>query len=137
MNLNFTKTLALTLVIGLFYSSNSFAQTTQTAALDRGKNLVKLNFGSFLFKSVNIQYERAIHKKMTVGVGVRLMPKSSIPFSSSFDSADEQIGSLKLSNFAITPEVKWYFGKDVFKGFYVAPFLRLANYSAKLIMNLL
>ncbi|RYG15298.1 MAG: DUF3575 domain-containing protein [Chitinophagaceae bacterium] len=56
------------------------------------------------------------------------MPKGKLPFSSSFESIDDQLGSLEMGNFAITPEIKFYMGKGVFKGFYIAPFLKYANY---------
>jgi hypothetical protein len=118
-------------MVGLFFFSNGFTQaTTVKFPADTGKNLIKLHFGSFLFKSANIQYERAIKKRMALGLSIRWMPKSSVAFSSSFSDDDEVMGSFKTGNFAITPEIRWYFGKKVFKGFYVAPFLRLANYSA-------
>jgi len=129
MKLNFTKKLSLGLMISLFALQ---ASAQNFGSEDDGVNMVKLNFGSFLFKSFSAQYERALQKKMTVGIGFRFMPKSSLPFSSSLESADEQIASLKTSNIAITPEARFYFGKGVFKGFYVAPFVRFANYNASI-----
>ncbi|RZL42672.1 MAG: DUF3575 domain-containing protein, partial [Pedobacter sp.] len=113
-------------------SVQGFSQIKQTAAPDTGKNLIKLNLASLALKTFSVQYERAIHKKISVGMGVRLMPKGALPFSSSFDSIDDQLGSLELGNVAITPEIRFYMGKDVFKGFYIAPFLRYANYNASI-----
>lgn len=133
MNLNYSKKLILCAIIGLFFISNSFGQATNVKfPADTGKNLIKLNFGSFLFRTLNVQYERAIHKKMVLGLGIRFAPKGSVPFIASFGDDEEVTGSIKTGNFAFTPEVRWYFGKNVFKGFYVAPFLRLANYTAAL-----
>lgn len=131
MKQTFTKTLLLAFTLGLF-SIQGFAQTQKTAAPDTGKNLIKLNLASLALKTVSVQYERAIHKKISVGMGVRVMPKGSLPFSSSFDSIDDQLGSLELGNVAITPEIRFYMGKGVFKGFYVAPFIRYTNYNASI-----
>lgn len=83
-------------------------------------------------KTFHVQYERAIYGKTSVGLGLRIMPKGSLPFSSSFDSIDDQLGSLEMGNFAVTPEIKFYLGKGVFKGFYIAPFLKYANYSTSI-----
>lgn len=129
MKKTFTKTI-VTLIICSFCTLHSFAQKQGSSTADEGKNLVKINLASLALKTVSVQYERAIHKKISVGMGVRFMPKGSLPFSSSFDSVDDQLGSLELGNVAITPEIKFYMGKGVFKGFYVAPFLRYANYNA-------
>lgn len=129
MNLKFTKTLALLVIISIMSVSNSFAQKEST---DDGENLVKLNLPSLAMKTINVQYERAVFNKTSVGLGIRLMPKGSVPFSSSFDSIDDQLGSLELGNFAITPEIKFYLGKGVFKGFYIAPFLKYANYNTSI-----
>jgi len=128
MNLKITKSLALTMVTGLMSISFAFSQKTA----DTGNNLIKVNFVSLFMKTVNVQYERAIYGKTSVGLGVRMMPKGSLPFSSSFDSIDDQLGSLEMGNFAITPEIKFYMGKGVFKGFYIAPFLKYANYNASI-----
>lgn len=128
MNLKITKSLALTIVTGLMSISFAFSQKTA----DTGNNLIKVNFVSLFMKTANVQYERAIYGKTSVGIGLRIMPKGTLPFSSSFNSIDEQIGSLKTGNFAITPEIKFYLGKEVFKGFYIAPFLKYANYSASI-----
>jgi len=125
----FTKKI-ITLTIGSICTLQSFAQTQNATVTNEGKNLLKMNLISLALKTFSVQYERAIHKKISVGVGLRLMPKGSLPFSSSFDSIDEQLGSLELGNLAITPEIKFYMGKGVFKGLYVAPFLRYANYNA-------
>lgn len=131
MKKTFTKGLTFAIILGLF-TVQGFAQIQKTAAPDTGKNLIKLNFASLALKTFSVQYERAVYKKVSVGLGVRIMPKGSLPFSSSFDSIDDQLGSLELGNVAITPEIKFYMGKGVFKGFYVAPFLRYTNYNASI-----
>lgn len=132
MNLNFTKALALTLVTGLITLSSSYAQKTQSVSTDDGINLIKLNLPSLFMKTLNVQYERAIYGKTSVGLGLRIMPKGSLPFGSSLNNIDDQLGSLEMGNFAVTPEIKFYLGDGVFKGFYVAPFLKYANYNTSI-----
>ena len=132
MNLNFTKKNAAFLIACAISISSSFAQTEKTevkaTTADEGKNLIKLNLPSLVMKTVNVQYERAIYGKTSVGIGVRLMPKGKAPFSSALEEIDDQLGSLEMGNIAITPEIKFYMGKGVFKGFYIAPYLKYANY---------
>ncbi|TDG37532.1 DUF3575 domain-containing protein [Pedobacter changchengzhani] len=131
MNLNLKK-LGLTFVIGLGCLQVCLAQTNENSAVADGANLIKLNLPSLALKTLNVQYERAIYGKTSVGLGIRVMPKGSLPFSSLFNDIDDQLGSLELGNVAITPEIKFYLGKGVFKGFYIAPYLRYANYNASI-----
>lgn len=120
------------LIVGLFTAQNSLAQEQKMVTPDTGKNLIKLNIGSLVLKTFSVQYERGINKKISIGLGLRIMPKGSLPFATSSKSIDDQLASLELNNIAITPEIKFYFGKGAFKGFYVAPFLRYANYNASI-----
>lgn len=98
-------------------------------------NLVKVNLLAIPLSNFSFQYERALTNKISGALGVRIMPKSNLPFKSSFksliddDEAWRYLDELKISNFAITPEVRFYLGKSVFRGFYVAPFVRYANYT--------
>lgn len=123
--------LAVTFVASLIISQTCSAQTIKFPA-DTGQNLVKINLPSLAMKTINLQYERVITKKTTVGLGLRIMSKGSLPFSSAFDSIDDQLGGLTLGNIAITPEIKFYMGKGAFHGFYIAPYLRYANYNASI-----
>jgi hypothetical protein len=103
------------------------------------KNLVKLNVPALFLKNFSFQYERAVGRKISVGLGVRFAPKSTLPFKSKFkdladdDEVSRQIDNFKTGNFALTPEVRFYLGKKgVFRGFYLAPFARYATYSGEL-----
>jgi len=99
------------------------------------KNLVKWNIGALVLKNFSFQYERAVAPKISVAGGLRFSPKSSLPFSSALEKAIDDddtwnsIKDFKTANFAITPEVRFYFGEEVFKGFYIAPFVRYSSYS--------
>jgi len=121
------------------FSAN--AQTTSspdTLKKSDGKNLFKLNLTALPLKTYSVVYERAIGKKTSVGLGLRYYPEDKIPFLSKVEEliddeeTNKHLRNFKMSNFAITPEIKFYFGKDVFRGFYIAPFVRYAVYSGSL-----
>lgn len=103
-----------------------------------GNNLIKLNVTGLFAKNISFEYERAVGQRISVGAAVRFMPKSGLPFKGLLeklvddDEVWNRITDARMSNFAFTPEVKFYLGKEVFKGFYVAPFLRYATYNGDL-----
>ena len=103
------------------------------------KNLVKLNLLAFTFKSITVQYEREITRKTTVGLTLRAMPNSSLPFRSSIKklindpNTESQVDNFKTSNFAFMPEIRFYLGrKGAYHGFYIAPFFSYAHYTGNL-----
>lgn len=127
-----------------FSASNSFAQeanANQEQESAAAKNLVKWNVAAIALKTYSFQYERAVGKRMSVSLGFRMMPKSHVPFSSTFksliddDQTWESIKDFKTGNFAITPEFRYYVGQSVFRGFYVAPFVRYSRYNVALPYN--
>ncbi|WP_316787882.1 DUF3575 domain-containing protein [Pedobacter frigoris] len=137
MTKNSTKTfLILSLMAILGSASISQAQEKSADGIEN-RNLVKWNVGALLLKNFSFQYERAISKKISVAGGIRFAPKSGAPFKSKLeDLIDdpetwESIKDFKTGNFAFTPEVRFYLGKQVFQGFYVAPFVRYSTYSAE------
>lgn len=125
------------LTMGLFLCSLGTVSAQETPVAADGKNLVKWNFAALALKNYSFQYERAVGKKISVAVGLRFAPKSDMPFKSKVEELidDEDtwsdIKDFKTGNFAITPEVRFYMGKGVFRGFYVAPFVRYATYSVE------
>lgn len=136
MKKTFTK---LFLIFGIALATTSAdAQTDSVKTPVGGKNLVKISLTSLALNNYSFIYERKIAKKISLGLGYRIMPEGGFPFKSSFESIidDEDtyqyIDDLRTSNFSITPEVKFYFGKDVFRGFYIAPFARYSNFKASL-----
>ena len=98
------------------------------------KNLIKINLPTLLIRTYALEYERAIGKKIALSFGYRFMPNGVIPMKDriikALDDPDlaRQINTFNTSNSALTPQIKFYFGKDVFKGFYLAPFARIAKY---------
>ncbi|RZK77931.1 MAG: DUF3575 domain-containing protein, partial [Pedobacter sp.] len=74
--------------------------------------------------------------KISVGLTARFAPESTLPLQGTIESlidnkdTYESIKNFKTGNFSITPEVRFYFGESVFKGFYLAPFGSYSNYNA-------
>jgi hypothetical protein len=104
-----------------------------------GRNILKANLTSLLFRNYSFQYERVLSRRVSLGVSYRFMPSGPVPFKNAIinNVADgdpetiEQINSLTLSNSAITPELRFYFGKHGYgRGFYLAPFYRYAKHEA-------
>ena len=102
-------------------------------------NLFKINLAPLLLKSYSFQYERILNRKFSVAVQYRVMPETGIPFKSSIlkliDNQDPEskktIEDFKMSNYAITPEVRIYLSRKGFgRGFYIAPFYRHATFTA-------
>jgi len=140
MKQNSTKTITLLsgMILLLIASTKSVkAQHSDDDDSDQ-KNIVKWNIPALLLKNYSFQYERLIKPKISVAVGIRFSPKSKLPLSSVIedqieddDQLRDNIEKFKTSNFAITPEVRFYLGQGFFKGFYVAPFVRYARYTAE------
>lgn len=135
MKRNFTKLLLITALAVLSVKAN--AQTDSVQVKGMGKNLIKVNLTAIPLNNYSVIYERAIGKKIALGLGFRYMPEDNLPFLDQLESAIddpetfEKIKDFKAGNMAITPEIKFYFGKGVFRGFYIAPFARYAKYTGK------
>jgi hypothetical protein len=118
-----------------------FAVVFHASAQDssEAKNMLKLNITALAFKNVSVQYERAVGARTSVALNARLMPKGSVPFKSLIKSVideqetEDQPENAKVGNFAFMPEFRFYVGKKgVFSGFYIAPFVSFARYTAEL-----
>jgi hypothetical protein len=101
--------------------------------------MIKVNVAALLFKSYALQYERVLNRKFSVAIQYRIMPESGIPFKSHVlklmgdvdDNTKKVIEEFKMSNFAITPEVKLYLSRKGYgRGFYLAPFYRYASFTS-------
>jgi len=120
-----------------FTMTASAQEATPNAAPEVPQNFIKLNVLSLPLKNFHLQYEHVLSKRISVAIGGRYMPTSSIPFKSLVLDAignDDQdtrdlIDQSKIGNIAITPEVRFYLGKGYGKGFYVAPYYRYTKFS--------
>lgn len=136
-----TFTFLLSFVFIFVGLSSSLGQTNNPSISEESNselNLIKINAAALPIGNFSFQYERAVAKKISVALGFRLMPEGNLPLKSSIkkliddDEAWTHFENLKTGNFAITPEVRFYMGQHVFKGFYIAPFARIASYTAKM-----
>ena len=102
-------------------------------------NFIKTNITSILLKNYSLQYERTLKKKLSAAISFRVMPETQLPFKSTIlsiiedDDADtkDMVEKITLSNFAITPEIKFYLSKKGYgQGFYISLFYRYAQYTA-------
>jgi hypothetical protein len=102
------------------------------------KNAVKVNLSSLLLNNYHIQYERKILPKITVNLGFRYMPKSTLPLKEALDKyagLDDpslELGKFEMGNTAITIEPRIYLSKKAMKGFYIAPYARWASFDLTL-----
>lgn len=101
------------------------------------RNFIKINLTAIALKNYSVQYERVLNKTISLAVSFRTMPATTMPFKNLIlnavedndPDAKEVIETFKLSNFAFTPEIRFYLGKKGYgRGFYIAPFYRYANF---------
>lgn len=128
----------LILLLGTALPRNAFSQqVVGSAAVDDGidMNIAKINVLALPFRNFSLQYERLVSRKISVAVGVRLIPKGAFPLLNAFESYidDEEtfneLQNLRVSNQAITIEPRFYFGRhDGPRGFYIAPYARYSSY---------
>ncbi len=130
---------AYLLLLPLFFvvlQSSAEIKSDSSKVIAGRKNLIKINLPTLALRTYALEYERAIGKKTALSIGYRIMPKGGIPLKGTINDLvnDEdtyrQLNSFEFENQAITPQIKFYFGKDIFKGFYLAPFARFATYKA-------
>lgn len=103
------------------------------------KNMVKVNLFAIALKNVSLQYERAVARKVTVAATVRYMPSGNIPFKNTFKQladdpdTEKQLDDFKVGNFAIMPEVRYYFSKKgAYRGFYTGLYANLTKFNTTL-----
>lgn len=146
MKQTFAKSMILTAFLFLVIGMNLLFAQTDSASVKSiskpGKYLVKVNLLGIPLNNYSFQFERAIAKKIVFGLGVRYAPNSGVPFSSQVERLIDdpeswnQIKNFKTGNLAISSEFRFYMGKGVFRGFYVAPFARYTKYTAECPINL-
>jgi len=125
-------------LLTLAASQHLFAQqpiSYAAATDDYDENVVKLNVLALPFRNISLQYERLIARKISLAVGVRMIPKGSFPMLNAFESyiddpeTFEELQNIRISNQAITLEPRFYFGQhDGPRGFYIAPYARYSSY---------
>jgi len=107
----------------------------QASLVDSDVNVAKINILALPFRNISLQYERLVSRKISVAVGLRVIPKGEFPmlgvFESYIDDAEtfDELQHIHISNQAITIEPRFYFGRhDGPRGFYIAPYGRYSTY---------
>lgn len=139
------RLLKLAIVCTCFCQIAVAQNTFNSSDFQYKKNLIKVNLTSPIIKNYSLQYERVINKYLSVALSGRIMPATTTPFKAAVkrkvlegevnnELVNDIIDQMKFSNYAITPEVRFYLGKKGYgRGFYIAPYYRFAEY--KLLKN--
>ena len=95
-------------------------------------NIIKTNLMGLAIKNYNITYERSLARVLSFSIGVRHMPKSSVPLKSQIeklvDNQDFKINDFQMGNTTFTGEARFYLGIRKMSGFYIAPYLRYSSF---------
>ena len=101
------------------------------------RNFIKTNITSIPLKNFSLQYERVISKSVSLALGFRTMPVTTVPLKDIILKAigddpetRDILNSATLSNYAVTPEIRFYLSKKGYgRGFYIAPYYRYAKFT--------
>lgn len=118
-------------------SKNQPKQSTEKG--EQKMNMIKFNLMGIALKNYSFQYERVMNKHISLALGVRFMPNGSLPMKDKIieladitdPDAVSTFNKLKVSNTAITPEIRFYLSKKGYgRGFYIAPYYRYASFKS-------
>lgn len=131
------RSLFLAGVLFLALAAGAQSPSLHNGELPQHRNFVKVNVTSLLLKNLSGQYELLLSKKVSVAIGLRLMPATGIPFkkwvadvAGGGEDVSAVIEKANISGFAATPELRYYFGKGYGQGFYLAPYYRYVRFSS-------
>lgn len=122
-------------ILGLLGVQPAIGQNIQTE--DR-RNILKVNVLGFTSGSFSFQYERLIAPKTSVALGMNIMPERDIPYFNYVEDIVKDKGAIdllkdvRMTAFSLTPEIRFYLGKEGLRGFYVAPFVRYDRFRVTL-----
>lgn len=119
----------------LVFSLFILPSLTMAQSLIGGNNIIKANLSSLAFGNYHVTYERSIAKKLSLSISYRFMPKTGIPYANQLqdliNNPDVKVAGIQMANNAITPELRLYLGTGKMKGFYIAPYVRFANFDLR------
>src|SRR5690606_31972725 len=131
------------LFVGLFLpgyaQQNDLPQSSKNPLADYELNIVKINVLALPLRNFSLQYERMVSPKISLALGVSIIPRGRFPLLGSFESYindDEtftQLEDARVGRTAITLESRFYLGKKGgLQGFYIAPYLRYSTYGLQM-----
>jgi len=139
-----TTRVLLTTLVCLLLSSAAWAQDADSDSDEKapGRNIFRTNLTSLAFRNYEFQYERMVARRTSLGISYRTMPSGPVLFKDmiiqSIDNAGtpgsvdtrREVESIRMGNYAITPEVRFYAGKKGYgHGFYLSLFFRHASHT--------
>lgn len=120
------------------FSDSILSTDKQIKVKTQQRNFVKINLTAIALKNYSLQYERVVNRKISIAISFRTMPSTTLPFKNNIlklvgdtdPNTKKAIETFELSNFAFTPEVRFYLSKRGYgRGFYIAPFYRYASFN--------
>ena len=119
-------------------TAQQLSQTNPTGPENTSMNFIKVNLTSLLIKNYLLQYERVLSRSVSAAISFRIMPETGLPYKNQIinmadiTEPDEKdiIENLLMSNYAITPEVRYYFGRKKYgNGLYLSLFYQYGSYN--------
>lgn len=137
------KKILTTTFLAIILANFCFAQETSDAKRidNKGRkiryNIIKTNLVGLGTGHFNLTYERKIAKKVSALLGVTII---SLPLNNIYNTQIDMGGSQKsdlsinanLSGFSISPEIRYYLGRNAPRGYYFGLYVPIMNYNAKL-----
>lgn len=116
------------IIILCFLLSKVEAQESVPVSSDK-MNIIKTNVTGYVFRNINLSYERSINQWFSINVGFGTMPEGKVPFINSFlnDEDEKRFQNLRVKATNFTIEPRFYIGKGFGKGFYIAPYYRYSK----------
>lgn len=109
-----------------------FPFLSNAQSLIGGSNILKWNLSSLALRNYHFTYERHIFKNVSLSVSYRTMPKGPVPYQKTLESyinsSEINFNNMQMGNTAITPELRIYLSLKKMKGFYIAPYVRIASF---------
>lgn len=106
------------------------------------KNIVKISLTSLAYKGISFEYERVLNQKFSVAATINYREKAALnlpdfgqrflkwyaanQYNISLDNVD--FSQLSMGNFAIAPELKYYFKNRAANGAYLSTYLKSNTY---------
>ncbi len=98
-----------------------------SANYSESPNIIKTNVTAYLFRNINLSYERIFTEKFSAQISYSTIPNGSIPFSSSTLKLHnvEELAKAEMNYSSFTVEPRFYLNKKGYgQGLYIAPYCR-------------
>ncbi|TJZ61334.1 DUF3575 domain-containing protein [Sphingobacterium olei] len=136
----FVKTIAV--LIFTFMVFDSYGQLYCYGENADAPQLIKTNLLTLPFKTFQLQYERSIKPKTSIGLSFSFTPNRNLPFQDLYidriedENGRKTIEEAQYNRFSIQPEIRFYFGNNnTFTKFYFAPYLKYSRYTSSFRLN--